>query len=48
MLKEIGETFLGVTLLLLLIFLSGTFVRILAEAAEGDYPAGIVLSLWRR
>lgn len=46
MLKEIGETFLGVTLLLLLIFLSGTFVRILAEAAEGDYPAGIVLSLF--
>lgn len=46
MLKEIGETFLGVTLLLLLIFLSGTFVRILAEAAEGDYPAKIVLSLF--
>jgi lipopolysaccharide export system permease protein len=46
MLKEVGETFLGVTLLLLLIFLSGTFVRILAEAAEGDYPAGIVLSLF--
>lgn len=46
LLKEIGVTFLGVTLLLLLIFLSGTFVRILAEAAEGDYPAGIVLSLF--
>jgi lipopolysaccharide export system permease protein len=46
MLKEIGETFLGVTLLLLLIFLSGTFVRILAEAADGDYPAKIVLSLF--
>lgn len=45
-LKEIGLTFLGVTLLLLLIFLSGTFVRILAEAAEGDYPAKIVLSLF--
>ncbi len=46
LLKEIGLTFLGVTLLLLLIFLSGTFVRILAEAAEGDYPAGIVLGLF--
>lgn len=46
MLKEIGVTFLGVTLLLLLIFLSGTFVRILAEAADGDYPAKIVLSLF--
>ncbi len=46
LLKEIGWTFLGVTLLLLLIFLSGTFVRILAQAAEGDYPAGVVLSLF--
>lgn len=46
LLKEIALTFLGVTLLLLLIFLSGTFVRILAQAAEGDYPAGIVLSLF--
>lgn len=46
LLKEIGLTFLGVTLLLLLIFLSGTFVRILAEAAEGDYPTGVVLGLF--
>jgi len=46
MLKEIAVTFLGVTLLLLLIFISGTFVRILAEAAEGDYPAKVVLSLF--
>jgi len=46
MLKEIGVTFLGVTLLLLLIFISGTFVRILAEAAAGDYPAKVVLSLF--
>lgn len=46
LLKELGLTFLGVTLLLLLIFLSGTFVRILAQAAEGDYPAGVVLSLF--
>jgi len=46
MLKEIGVTFLGVTLLLMLIFISGTFVRILAEAAAGDYPAKVVLSLF--
>lgn len=46
LLKEVGVTFLGVTLLLMLIFLSSTFVRILAEAAEGDYPAGLVLSLF--
>ncbi len=46
MLKEIGVTFVGVTLLLMLIFISGTFVRILAEAAEGDYPAKVVLSLF--
>jgi lipopolysaccharide export system permease protein len=46
MLKEIGITFIGVTLLLMLIFVSGTFVRILAEAAEGDYPVKVVLSLF--
>ena len=45
LLKEIGLTFLGVTLLLLLILVSGTFVRILAEAVEGDYPVSIIFSL---
>lgn len=46
MLKEVGVTFLGVTLLLMLIFISGTFVRILADAAAGDYPAKVVLGLF--
>ncbi len=45
-LREVFQTFLGVTLLLLLIFLSGTFVRLLAEVAEGDYPASILFSLF--
>lgn len=44
-LREIGLTFLGVTLLLLLILISGTLVRILAEAVEGDYPVSIIFSL---
>jgi len=38
--------FLGVSLLLLLIFFSGTFARVLAEAAEGNYPAGALFSLF--
>lgn len=45
LLREIGLTFLGVTLLLLLILISGTLVRILAEAVEGDYPVSIIFSL---
>lgn len=46
LLREIVATFLGVALLLSLIFLSGTFVRILAEAAAGTYPAPVVLKLF--
>jgi len=46
LLREIFYAFLGVTLLLLLIFVSGTLVRILAETAEGTYPADIVFSLF--
>ncbi|HEY0635442.1 MAG TPA: LPS export ABC transporter permease LptF [Gammaproteobacteria bacterium] len=45
LLREIGVTFLGVTGLLLLIFLSGTLVRILVETLEGDYPATIMFAL---
>ena len=45
LLREIGITFLGVTALLLLIFLSGTLVRILVETLEGDYPATIMFAL---
>lgn len=46
LLREILTTFAGVALLLSLIFLSGTFVRILAEAADGTYPAPVVLKLF--
>jgi lipopolysaccharide export system permease protein len=45
LLREIGTTFIGVTGLLLLIFLSGTLVRILVETLEGDYPATIMFAL---
>jgi len=44
--REILLTFLGVTVILLLIFLSGTFVRILSETVEGRYPASILFSLF--
>ncbi len=44
--REILATFAVVTLLLLLIFLSGTFVRILIETVEGDYPAAALFSLF--
>ena len=46
LLREIAATFLGVALLLSLIFLSGTFVQILSEAAAGVYPASVVLQLF--
>ncbi len=45
LLREIGITFLGVTGLLLLIFLSSTLIRILVETLEGDYPATIMFAL---
>jgi lipopolysaccharide export system permease protein len=46
LLRETASTFFGVSLLLVLIYLSGTLIRILAEAAEGKYPVGIVLQLF--
>lgn len=46
LIRETALTFVGVSVLLLLMFLSGTFIRILADAAEGDYPIAIVLSLF--
>lgn len=45
LLKETGLTFLGVTLLIMLILISATFVRILGDAIEGDYPVNIIFSL---
>lgn len=46
LIREIALTFLGVTLLLLLMFFSSTFIRLLSEALEGDYPVGILFSLF--
>src|SRR5512139_985134 len=45
LLREIGITFLGVTALLVLIFISGTLVKILVKTLEGDYPATIMFAL---
>jgi len=44
--RELAYTLLGVALLLALIILSSTFVRILAEAADGTYPQQIVFTLF--
>ncbi len=46
LLREATNTFLGVSLLLTLIQMSAVFVRILADAAEGKYPVGIVMELF--
>lgn len=45
LLREIGLTFIGVTGLLLLIFISGTLVKILVQTLEGTYPATIMFAL---
>jgi lipopolysaccharide export system permease protein len=44
--RELTVTLLGVAFLLVLIILSATFVRILAEAAEGAYPQQVVFTLF--
>ncbi len=46
LLRETAYTFLGVSTVLLLIFLSSTLIRILADAAEGIYPVSIVMELF--
>jgi len=46
LLREIGLNFLGVTLLFSLMFLSSTFIRLLTETLEGDYPAKILFTLF--
>lgn len=46
LLREVGWTFLGVSTLLLLIYFSSSFIRILSEAADGAYPVDIVLHLF--
>lgn len=44
--REIAVTLSAVFVLLMLILLSTTFVRILADAAEGDYPGAAVFTLF--
>lgn len=46
LLREIALTFIGVSLLLVVMLFSSTFIRLLAETLEGDYPAGILFSLF--
>lgn len=46
LLREIALSFLAVSLVLGLMFLSGTFVRLLAETLEGRYPADLLFSLF--
>lgn len=46
LLRETGNTFLGVSVLLVLVYLSGSFIRILSDAAEGKFPVGIVMELF--
>ncbi len=46
LLREVGLNFLGVALLFTLMFLSSTFIRLLTETLEGDYPAKILFTLF--
>lgn len=46
LLREVGATFLGVSLLLILMFFSATFIRQLTETLEGDYPVNILFTLF--
>lgn len=43
--REVAHTLTGVVVILTLIVLSGSFLKILASAIEGDYPAHLVFSL---
>lgn len=43
--REVLQTFLGVTLVLMLIFLSKLLVGYLAEAASGEIPSDLILAL---
>ncbi len=45
LLREVTWTFVGVTGVLLIVLLSNQLARLLGQAANNDFPAGIVLSL---
>lgn len=44
--REVTAALAATFILLMLIFVSTTFVRILADAAEGDYPGDVVFTLF--
>ncbi len=46
LMREMALSFFAVSLLLVVIFFSGTFIRLLGETLEGDYPAHILFSLF--
>ncbi len=46
LMREVATTFLGVSLILVLMFFSATFIRLLTETVEGDYPVSILFSLF--
>lgn len=46
LLREIALTFFAVTMLLLVMFFSTTFIRLSTEAMEGDYPARLLFTLF--
>jgi lipopolysaccharide export system permease protein len=45
LLREVTGTFIGVTGVLLIVLLSNQFARVLAQAAQNDFPGAIVLQL---
>ena len=45
LLKEVAETWLAVTGVLLVILLSNQLARVLSQAAANDFPRGVVLAL---
>lgn len=46
LLREVTLTFMGVSLLLILMFFSATFIQQLTETLEGDFPVSILFSLF--
>jgi lipopolysaccharide export system permease protein len=45
LLREVSATFVAVTGVLLVILLSNQLARVLGQAAQGDFPGGVVLAL---
>jgi len=45
LLREVASTFVAVTGVLLIVLLSNQFARVLGQAAQNDFPGGVVLTL---